>query len=933
MIPPTDAALNKLALEYSWEEILKATRNFHPNNQLGKGTYGAVFRGTLKDGTNVAIKVLNYPKESGFKEEVEVLSKFRHPNLVILMGFARGKNKERCLIYELLEADVCSRLTMLDVTNSTTKPGQQQIKPLSYKERLSILLDSALGLAHLHCATPQVFHRDIKSQNILLDRNGTAKMADFGLALLAEETSSGKNYKTSSSSGGSGGVKVEHTSGTIGYADPLYINTSIVTEKSEIYSFGMVMLEILTAKPPALQMPDGKIEYQFTQLMKNHQLLFDMVDPTANWPPDHQLLALVGTFALKCVNNSEQVRPKFTDVVQKLREWLEFCTATTASDDANYQKQLQQLQQKEKQLEDREKLAEQRILKQYEIIKKEDEIRKKNLISQQEQQRILMEETMRKSQMSVEEQKKQLEMQKKQMEFEFARKLELEKLKMEHELRKQYENNMNNSIPSAGGAVAAGTSSSGSQKTKETNLPSRGSTVSSVEKISPQAAFPIAAGSGRNSGRRSQSQSDQEFTPTHLSSGGAASSGSAALPQYNLRVNAQHGGSVLAPAIGQQQQQQLQQQPQQPLVKSVTLPPQTLAPSAKPLAPGVFQISEQTTEDQFDENDNALPIKPKRASLKETVEYTGPKNITSSNPFSFAPKVVQPFVTAGAGTSAGGHNPAVPRNSFTNAENSVNFQPGFDFDKLHESRMQQKAAKEAAMLQQQQQQQQQMQQQVLAPGVVRLSQQNLNYFPQPNPVVGAGLSVGLPPGSQLFPQPKAKSSSVAGSTPGGAGSRRMSEDVVVGAPQNRAGEVPATQNLQQNDADQDVLQELVPSPDEIRYQQELKRAMEASMQDLKARHSAGGSPVGKDGDMENSGKSTSSAGAAAKVPPAWKRGIKERYPAEIAQICNLGFQERQAIWGLAQTKNVEQVVALICDNEGGDFDSLPVERNLKDVAR
>ncbi len=58
-----------------------------------------------------------------------------------------------------------------------------------------------------------------------------------------------------------------------------------------------------------------------------------------------------------------------------------------------------------------------------------------------------------------------------------------------------------------------------------------------------------------------------------------------------------------------------------------------------------------------------------------------------------------------------------------------------------------------------------------------------------------------------------------------------------------------------------------------------------------------------------------------------------RYPAEIAQICNLGFQERQAIWGLAQTKNVEQVVALICDNEGGDFDSLPVERNLKDVAR
>ncbi|CAD7976003.1 unnamed protein product, partial [Amoebophrya sp. A25] len=111
MIPPTDAALNKLSLEYSYEDILQATGHFSPKCQLGQGTYGFVFKGNLKDGTEVAIKVLNQPKESGFKEEVEVLSKFRHPNLVILMGFARGIAKERCLIYELLETDVCSRLS------------------------------------------------------------------------------------------------------------------------------------------------------------------------------------------------------------------------------------------------------------------------------------------------------------------------------------------------------------------------------------------------------------------------------------------------------------------------------------------------------------------------------------------------------------------------------------------------------------------------------------------------------------------------------------------------------------------------------------------------------------------------------------------------------------------------------------------------------
>lgn len=97
--------------------------------------------------------------------------------------------------------------------------------PLFFQPRISILLDAALGLSHLHCAEPKVFHRDIKSQNILLDKNGAAKMADFGLALLASAE---------------GRTKVEHTSGTIGYADPLYINSSIVTERSESYSFGMV---------------------------------------------------------------------------------------------------------------------------------------------------------------------------------------------------------------------------------------------------------------------------------------------------------------------------------------------------------------------------------------------------------------------------------------------------------------------------------------------------------------------------------------------------------------------------------------------------------------------------------------------------------------------------------------------------------------------
>ncbi|KAF4741562.1 hypothetical protein FOZ63_030525, partial [Perkinsus olseni] len=237
---PTDANLNFISLEYPYEELRRATNNFSQDNVLGTGTYGCVYRGQLKDGTEVAVKVLQAPKESGFKEEVKVLSKFRHANLVILMGFARNGH-ERCLVYELLSGgDVSGRLQP-----SSGPPS------FNWYQRLSVALDAALGLSHLHNATPRVFHRDIKTQNILLDRNGSAKVADFGLACLAEHRSLGH-------------FKVQQCSGTIGYADPAYINTSVVTEKTEVYSFGMVLIELLTARPPAVQDPStGQILHNF----------------------------------------------------------------------------------------------------------------------------------------------------------------------------------------------------------------------------------------------------------------------------------------------------------------------------------------------------------------------------------------------------------------------------------------------------------------------------------------------------------------------------------------------------------------------------------------------------------------------------------------------------------------------------------------------
>lgn len=290
--PPTDAVLNRLSQEFDFQEIREATQQFSAAHRLGEGTYGTVFRGTLRDGTEVAIKALASPKEGGFREEVEVLSRFRHPNLVILMGFARN-GRERYLVYELLPGgDVHSRLN----------------KDLSFtwEKRLNVVLDCALGLSHLHGSRPQVFHRDVKTQNMLMDKNGTGKVADFGLACLAQP-----NQRS---------LIVRETSGTLGYADPLYIRSGEITERSEVYSLGMVLLEVLTGRPPALQHPNGKIEYQFDHLNGDLRKLLAMVDRRGRWP---QLMAeYVGHLALQCTCEQAKFRPSFVEIVTQLRKWL-----------------------------------------------------------------------------------------------------------------------------------------------------------------------------------------------------------------------------------------------------------------------------------------------------------------------------------------------------------------------------------------------------------------------------------------------------------------------------------------------------------------------------------------------------------------------------------------------------------------------------------
>mmetsp|Transcript_88048 Transcript_88048/g.257378 ORF Transcript_88048/g.257378 Transcript_88048/m.257378 type:complete len:714 (+) Transcript_88048:160-2301(+) len=293
---PADLTLNKYSLEYAFEELERATHSFDSSCKLGNGGFGAVYRGTQSDGTDVAIKVLELPDEAGFEDEVRVLSKFRHPNLVILMGFARC-DSQRLLVYELLEGG--------DVYKRLEKSNSEGV-PFSWRQRVSAAFDAACGLSHLHNSSPKVFHRDIKSPNILLDRNGTAKMADFGLACLSHA----KKHK------------VENAAGTVGYACPLYARRCVVTEGSEVYSFGVVLLELLTASPPAwiVRSPDGARKYEFLagHVGGDADIAVSLSDPGADWP-EHVAYA-VAELVLRCIHFDDEQRPCFTDVVKFLRK-------------------------------------------------------------------------------------------------------------------------------------------------------------------------------------------------------------------------------------------------------------------------------------------------------------------------------------------------------------------------------------------------------------------------------------------------------------------------------------------------------------------------------------------------------------------------------------------------------------------------------------
>ncbi|CAL9100301.1 unnamed protein product, partial [Musa textilis] len=215
----------------SIQVLRNVTNNFSEENILGRGGFGTVYKGELHDGTKIAVKrmeagMMGTKGLNEFKSEIAVLTKVRHRNLVSLLGYCLDGN-ERLLVYEYMPQGPLSR-HLLDWK-------EEGLKPLEWKKRLSIALDVARGVEYLHNLAHQSFiHRDLKPSNILLGDDMKAKVADFGLVRLAPD---GK------------GCSVEtRLAGTFGYLAPEYAVTGRVTTKADVFSFGVILMELITGR-------------------------------------------------------------------------------------------------------------------------------------------------------------------------------------------------------------------------------------------------------------------------------------------------------------------------------------------------------------------------------------------------------------------------------------------------------------------------------------------------------------------------------------------------------------------------------------------------------------------------------------------------------------------------------------------------------------
>ncbi|KAJ7963126.1 protein kinase family protein [Quillaja saponaria] len=297
---PQGASLESKQRQYTYSDVLKITNNFR--RILGKGGFGTVYHGYIDD-TQVAVKMLSPSSVQGYQQfqaEVKLLMRVHHRNLTSLVGYC-NEETHMGLIYEYME------LGNLDEHLSGEDSGA---KLLSWEDRLRIAMDAAQGLEYLHNGSkPPIVHRDVKCTNILLNESLQAKLADFGLSKIFP-TDGGTHVSTI-------------VAGTPGYLDPEYYISNRLTEKSDVFSFGVVLLEIITRQPVITRNHDEKTHISnWVNFMLSKGDIKNIVDSRLHGDFDNNSAWKAVETAMACVSPNSTNRPTMNEVVMELKESL-----------------------------------------------------------------------------------------------------------------------------------------------------------------------------------------------------------------------------------------------------------------------------------------------------------------------------------------------------------------------------------------------------------------------------------------------------------------------------------------------------------------------------------------------------------------------------------------------------------------------------------
>ncbi|XP_015162759.1 probable serine/threonine-protein kinase At1g18390 isoform X4 [Solanum tuberosum] len=287
---------------FSYSELEKATNDFSSSRVLGHGGFGTVYYGKLKDGREVAVKRLyeqNCKQMQQFVNEIEILTRLRHNNLVTLYGCTSRRSRELLLVYEYIPNG-----TLADHLHG----DRAKNRSLTWPVRLNIAIETAGALAYLHAS--DIIHCDVKTNNILLDQNFSVKVADFGISRLFPND-------------------VSHIStaprGTPGYIDPKYQECYQLTSKSDVYSFGVVLVELISSMP-AVDMNRHSQEINLANFAINKIVkcaFHELIDPSLGFDSDTKILEMttsVAELAFLCLQTDRDMRPTMVEVLDTLKE-------------------------------------------------------------------------------------------------------------------------------------------------------------------------------------------------------------------------------------------------------------------------------------------------------------------------------------------------------------------------------------------------------------------------------------------------------------------------------------------------------------------------------------------------------------------------------------------------------------------------------------